>query len=162
MPVIRWDIGQEVQPDGELQVAGIEIDQVIRPRGRDVMQQFLGEIPMGIDQSDAVTGGDVLNDHVPQQSRLAGTGFPDDIGVMPGILGLEAEQGITAPILALTEDDGVHDCGFSRHSRPCRKFPRRRLGTVGKRNAAPVAGVSMAVGDHWQTLSGASQRGNGG
>ena len=62
VPVVRSDVREQVQADGEVEVAGVEVDQVVGPSGRDVVQKFLGKIAVRIDQADAVAGGDVLDD----------------------------------------------------------------------------------------------------
>ena len=118
MPIIRRDIGQEVQPDGELQVARIEVNEVIRTRRRDVFQQFLGEIAVRIDQTNAVSGGDVLHQQVAEQGRLAGTGLADQVEVLAGVGSRKPEGHWLPPVVELSDVDKrvVHGAQTSRHS----------------------------------------------
>ena len=58
------DVSQEIHADGELEVARVEIDQVIGPSGRNVVEKFVRQIAVGINQSHAVPGGEMLNQQV--------------------------------------------------------------------------------------------------
>lgn len=51
MALVRRDVGEEIQADREVEVAGIEIDQVICAAGRNVVQQIVGQM------GDAEEGG---------------------------------------------------------------------------------------------------------
>ena len=61
-PVVGRDLGEQVQADGEVEVAGVEIDQVIGPGRGNVVEQFFGKIAMRVNEADAMIGGDVLHD----------------------------------------------------------------------------------------------------
>ncbi len=80
------------KPDGEFEVARIEIYQMIGPPGRNVVQQFLGQIAVGVNDPDSMSKGDVLDDQVPQEGGLAGTGFSDDVDVLALIRGRYAKR----------------------------------------------------------------------
>ena len=41
MPILRGGLGEQIQPDGEVAVARVEIDSLLRPDGRDVIEQLL-------------------------------------------------------------------------------------------------------------------------
>jgi hypothetical protein len=119
VPVIRRHIGQYVQSNGKLEVPRVEIYQVIGPPGRDVVQQFLGQITVGVNDAYAVPKSDVLDDQVPQERSLAGTCFADDVYVLALVRGGYAETLGIAPALALPDDDTrlvVHGPKISRHS----------------------------------------------
>ncbi len=105
--VIGRDVCQWIEPDGELNVSGIEINEVIRPAGRNLAQQVLGKIAVGINDGDAVAPVDVLDDEVAKQGRLSRTRLSDDVEVMPGILWMDAEWNLTAPCEAMTDDEWV-------------------------------------------------------
>jgi len=65
MTVIRRDIRQHVQSDGKFKIARIEIHQMVGALGRNVVQQFLGQVAVGVNDPDSMAKGDVLNDQIP-------------------------------------------------------------------------------------------------
>ena len=121
MPVIRRHIADDVQSDGEFQVARIEIHQMIRPLRRDVVQQFLGQVAVRVNDANAVSKGDVLQDQVPQQRRFAGAGFADDVDVLALVHGGNAKGLGFAPAMTFADCDVlvVHGARTSRH--PCHR-----------------------------------------
>ena len=126
MTVVGWNIGKEVQADGEVQVARIEIDEMVCAPGRDVVEKIFGEVAMGIDQADAVASGDMLDDQVAEQGSLARTRLADDIDVVTAIgRGKTKNGGAATPVLALTYIYivVVHDAQASRHSSRPRQDP---------------------------------------
>ncbi len=92
MPVIRCDIGEQVKPDGKFNVARIEIYQVVGTLRRNVMQQLLGQVAVRVNQSDAMTKLDVLQNEIAEQRRLSRTRFPDDVYVLPLVAGRYAKR----------------------------------------------------------------------
>ena len=60
MSVVWLHTTDDIQADGKFQVTRIEIDQVVGPLRRDVIQQFLGEIAVWINHANAVPQRDVL------------------------------------------------------------------------------------------------------
>lgn len=70
VPLVRRDVGEEVQADGEFEITGIEIDEVVRARGREVIEQFVGEVAVRIEQREAMPEVKVLQNHVPQEGRF--------------------------------------------------------------------------------------------
>lgn len=75
-------MGKEVQADGKVEVAGIEIDRVLGPGRRNEMQQFLGEVAVWINQPDAVSGGDVLHDEITQERGFPRTRLADEVEML--------------------------------------------------------------------------------
>ena len=71
MPLVPGNISKQVQGDGEFQVRRIEIYQVVGAPAGNVVQQFLGQVTVRINEADAVTQRDVLDNHIPQQRRLS-------------------------------------------------------------------------------------------
>lgn len=65
MTVIGGYGADDIQADGKFQIARIEINQMIRPLRRDVIQQFFGEIAVRVNDPDAVPQRDVLQNQVP-------------------------------------------------------------------------------------------------
>jgi hypothetical protein len=61
---------------------------------------------MGIDDGDAVTVLDMLEDQIAQQGSFSRTGLPDDVSVKTRILRLDDEGNFAAPNGAVTNDEG--------------------------------------------------------
>jgi hypothetical protein len=74
--------------------------------GRQVMQEFLREVAMGINDGNTVALLDVPEAEILQQSGFSRTGLPDDVGVKTRILGLDDEGNFAAPCGAVTDDEG--------------------------------------------------------
>jgi hypothetical protein len=83
MPVIRRDIGEQVKSNGKFNVARIEIYQMVSTFGRNVIQQFFGQITMRVNQSNAVPKLDVLQDQIAEQCSFARTSFSNDVDMLP-------------------------------------------------------------------------------
>lgn len=96
MAILGSGLGEQIQPDGVIEVARVEIHRLLRPHGRDVIEQFLRQIAMWVDESDAVALLDELEDEIAQKRRLPGTRFSDDVGVVAGIAQLKTERRFTA------------------------------------------------------------------
>jgi hypothetical protein len=112
VPFVLRHIRQQIQSNGEFQIGWVEINQVICPPAGDMVQQFLGQVSMRVNQPDTVTTRDVLNNHVPQQGRLSRTRLADDIDVLTQIGQLNAEGNWFSPAIAGADLDGVivHGC----------------------------------------------------
>ena len=151
MPVIRPNIRQQIQADGEFKVAGIEIDEMVGASRRNMIQQILGQITMRINQADTVTQRDVLQNEVPQQCRLSRTRLANQIKVLALVGRRNAEGPRIAPTVTVTDDDVwfvAHGSKTNRHS--C--HPESRCAflafvviTAGKRILERAGGV-MATG----------------
>ena len=60
----RIAAGQRIEPDHVLAAGHVEQDHVVRAMfGHEANDRF-GQVAVGIDQTDAAAGGDVLGDHV--------------------------------------------------------------------------------------------------
>jgi hypothetical protein len=123
----------------------------------NMVQQLLRQVSVRVDQSHAMSQGDVLHDHVAQQRRFAGTRLSDDVDVLTLVHGRYAKGSSLAPIVALADGDGslvVHGAKTSRHSFQ-KPIPRGVRPTSGLPTSA-LAGKCRQIG------FGASRQGNGG
>ncbi len=96
MPLLRGGLGEQIQPDGEIAVARVEIDGLLRPVWWDVIEQLLREIAMGVDEAHAMTLLDELEDEIAQQRGLSRARLADDIGVVACIRHFKTERRFTA------------------------------------------------------------------
>ena len=64
MPILRRGLGEQIESDGVIKVAGMEIDGLLGPLGRDVKKQIFRQIAMRINEADAVPLLDELKDEV--------------------------------------------------------------------------------------------------
>lgn len=99
MTILRCGLGEQIEPDGVIEVARMEIYSLLGPLGRDVKKQILRQITMRVDESDTVPLLDELKDEVAQKRRLPGTCFSDDVGVVACISQIETERHLAAPRL---------------------------------------------------------------
>jgi hypothetical protein len=126
MPGIRRHIADYVQSDGEFKVARIEIHQMVGTVPGNVVQQFLGKVAVRVNQANAMSKGDVLQNQIAKQRRLAGAGFADDVEVLALVLGGYAKGPGFTPAMTFTDCDMgfiVHGAKTSRH--PCHKRKSR-------------------------------------
>ena len=71
MAVVRLDIGEQIEADGEFEVAGVEIYQMIRPRGRNMVQKFFRLVAVRVNEGDTMTESDMLHKHIAEKGRFA-------------------------------------------------------------------------------------------
>ena len=96
MAILGRGLGEQIEPDGVIEVARVEIDRLLGTHGRDVIEQFLRQIAVRVDEADAMALLDELEDEVAQERRLPGTRLADDVGVVAGIAQLKTERRFTA------------------------------------------------------------------
>jgi len=96
----------------------MKIHGLLRTRWRDVIEQFLREITVRIDQADAMPLQDELEDEIAQECGLARTGLADDVGMESSIGHVEPERHLAAPDLAFADVKVliVHAAQASRRS----------------------------------------------
>ena len=68
---MRGDSTKEIKSDRVVLIGGVEVDDVVAPASWDVIEEVFGEIAVGVDDTDAMAGFDVLEDEVPKESGLA-------------------------------------------------------------------------------------------
>ena len=105
MAVIWCHRADDIQADGEFQITRIKIHEMIRPLRRDVVQQFLGQFAVRVNDPDAMSQRDVLQYQVPQQCGFSSAGFADDVEVLSFINGGNAKGLGIAPAWFLADDD---------------------------------------------------------
>lgn len=96
MPFLRGGLSEQIQPDGEIAVAGVKIDGLLRPVGWDVVEQLLRQIAMRVDETNAMALQDELEDEIAQQSGLSRARLANDIGMVTRIRHLKTERRFAA------------------------------------------------------------------
>ena len=89
------------------------------------MQQILRQITMRIQETDAMTLLDELEDEIAQERRLPGTRLADDVGVVSGIAHLEAERHLAAPRLPHADVKVIVHAHAAQASPPLHELMRR-------------------------------------
>ena len=123
MSLVGRGLGEQIQPDGVVEVARVEIHGLLGAASRDVIEQLGRQIPMRINETDAVALLDELEDEIAQQRGLPGTRLADDVGVVACIAQFEAERLLAAPCLPHADvkivfvHGCVHAAQASRRSR---------------------------------------------
>jgi len=101
--VAGCDVGEKIEADGEVEVAGIEIHKIVGAPRRDAVEQLLGEIAVRIDQPDTVPGGKMLHDEITQQRRFSRTRFADEVEMLTAIRQRKTASAFAAPYFADTD-----------------------------------------------------------
>ena len=91
MARLRFNSGKEVKPNGVLRIRGVEINDIINTVPRNVIQNVFGEIAVRVNQANAMTQGDVLNEKVAQKRRLPRSGFANDVKMLPAVSRIKTE-----------------------------------------------------------------------
>ena len=134
-------VGEDVEADRISEVGGVEVADVIDARAGDVVEEALGEVAVRVEEGDALAGGDVLQDQVLEEGRLAGAGLADRVEVLPAIGTAKAEGGgIAAPADPLADPCQVV-IAHGREGSPPRDAPEgtgRPLRPKGERRCAGV------------------------
>ena len=93
-----------------------------------MIQQVFCEIAVRINDSNAVSGVDVLNDDVAKQGSFSRTCLAEGVDVASRVGRSQAkESGVSAPIFALAEVNKVafHGARASRHSSHAANLARK-------------------------------------
>ena len=69
------------------------------------MQQFFGQVAVGVNDSYSMPKGYVLNDQIAQKGCFAGASFSDDVDMLALVTGRYAKWPWVAPAFALPDDD---------------------------------------------------------
>ena len=99
MPILRCGLGEQIESDGVIEVARMEIDRLLGPNRRNVKKQILRQIAMRINEADTVALLDELKDEIAQERRFPGTCLSDDVGVIACISQIETKRHLAAPRL---------------------------------------------------------------
>src|SRR5262249_42230167 len=107
--VLVFRIGklEHVEADAEIRICGIEIDYVLHSLFGDSRENILDQFAVWVDHADAFAVDDILNHQVVDQRRFAGTGFADDVHVLPPIVALDAEKTIRLAKIGFAEINNI-------------------------------------------------------
>ena len=85
MVPFRVGLGDRIEPNWVLGVRRIEVDDVVYPTPRHLVENRLSEIPMGIDERDTLPGFNILQNRIVEECRLTRAGLADDVDVVQSI-----------------------------------------------------------------------------
>jgi len=91
---VWFNVCQKIEADRVLAVGGVENHQVVGPAWRDVRQDALHQVAVRVDDADAPTSQDVLEDQVVQQRGFAGAVLAENIEVLAAALLAQAKGDI--------------------------------------------------------------------
>ncbi len=77
-------------------VGRVEVDEVVAPLRRNVLEDLAGEIAMRVEERTAPAGMDVLEDEVFEERRLPRAGLADGVGVAQPVGGGQRNRRATA------------------------------------------------------------------
>lgn len=104
MPFVGWNVGDQIEADGEVEIARIEIHQVVGPVRGNAIEQFFGEVAVRIDQANPVASGEMLHDQIAEERRLSRAGFTDEVKMLALVEQGKADRLPAAPNLLCADD----------------------------------------------------------
>jgi hypothetical protein len=103
MPSLNWNSFEKIKPDRKILIGGVKIHNVIRSPGWNVIKNFFGEIAVRIDDRDAFTRLNVLENQIAEQRRFSGARFPNHVNVMAPICTPKTEGFGASPNLPVAD-----------------------------------------------------------
>ncbi len=98
----------DIERDRVLKIGRIDINHIVDPFGRNIVQQVLNRISMGIDECQPAPILNILNGDVFEQFRFAHTRLADDIHVPAAIVHFNAKiHALIAEIRLAKEHDRI-------------------------------------------------------
>ena len=95
---------EDVEPNWIICIGWVKEDDVRVAMLRNVGQNLIDEIAMGVEDCNALSVGDVLGDQTEQKSRLAGTRSADDIRMSTALVGIQGNESALAGMVVCSED----------------------------------------------------------
>jgi hypothetical protein len=99
-----------------LQVRRVEVNKVVSPPGRDVVEKFFREVAVRVEQRDPVASVYLLDEQISEQGRFTSSGLTDDVEVMAPVVRAQPEGALSTPNLAIANVGFIHVCKASFHS----------------------------------------------
>jgi hypothetical protein len=91
-PEVGRHVREGVEADRAFDVGRVYVDEVIRPRSRDVRKDGFRKIAMRIEQRDALPSLEILPDEVEKDGALAGAGLADDVKMAAAFVEVEHDM----------------------------------------------------------------------
>ena len=79
MPRIRRGVCQQVEANGKFHVGRIEIRHVLDTVAGNAVKQFIRQVAVRINNGNAMTGFDVLQDQIAEQRRFSRAAFANGV-----------------------------------------------------------------------------------
>lgn len=98
MLVLRVNKLQNIETDVMIGIGWIEVNYVLHPVRRDGGKNRFDIFSVRVYHADPVAVLDILDDHVEQQHRLAGSGLSKDVHMLAPVLALDAKKLILVPV----------------------------------------------------------------
>ena len=87
MPAVWQGLTKEIEANRIFHVGRVEINHVLDAMTWYVVEQFRCKIAVRVNDTNAVSGTDVLQDEISQKRRLAGAAFPDGVKMVASVAG---------------------------------------------------------------------------
>ena len=105
MPVVGRYPSDKIDADGICKVGRVEIHEVVGSVHGNVLQDFLGEVTVRVNQGKAAPCAGVLNKQVAKEGRFPRTRFADDVKMVSGVRGRYAKQSFFASVMCSCAND---------------------------------------------------------
>jgi hypothetical protein len=100
----RWGRCKEIETNGVLRIAGVEIYDVVGAPAGDVVEDIEGEIAVGIDESDTSSSLQVLSNEIAEQSGFPSAGFSNDVDVLAPVACRNSNRDLLSPDFSMSND----------------------------------------------------------
>lgn len=104
MDFIGIGAGKDVVGDWKFPVAGVEVDDVVGSPSRNIVQDFFGEVTVGIDQSASLPIFDVAYKKIFEQGGFARAGLANEVDMLAAVGVSKKKRLCAAPNIALSHD----------------------------------------------------------
>ena len=99
MVMIAINLFQGIEGYRIIQIRRVEVDYFIGSPFRNEVEKMVSQIPVGIDDGQAVSGSDIRDDHILDQGGLACPCLADDVHVAPSVSLFDPEPPPDIPVV---------------------------------------------------------------
>src|SRR5437762_2231046 len=99
MPPSRCNTVEYIKSNREFSIMREKAEHVISPGRRNEIEKSIDQIAVRVNDTDAVTRFDVLQNHIPQQHAFANARLPDNVHVRAPITRSNTKGSVSAPLL---------------------------------------------------------------
>src|SRR3989344_4592632 len=104
MTVIKTNALHDIKSNWIGKISGIKINYVLYPIRRNMIQNIINRIAVGVYISYAASGLNILNGHILQKFRLAHSGRTNHIHMASSIILLNAKAPLIIAEISLTQN----------------------------------------------------------
>ena len=104
MDFVGLGAGEDVVGNRKFTVPGVEVHDVIRAVSRDVIENFFGQIAVGVNQGAAKTICNIAQEEILEERGFASAGLAYEIDVLAAVGMSKRKRFCPAPNFAIPQD----------------------------------------------------------